>query len=92
MANTYYLTETYYCKACDSPVYFGHKCFVCPECGGQIEQIRNPNYVPKRKHPKKITEDFVYPECGQCVDFPCYREGTWQFNNVCMDLNLKGGK
>lgn len=35
---------------------------------------------------QEIKEGFVFPECEQCVDFPCYREGLWQFNGKCMDL------
>ena len=78
--NSYYLHETYYCKACDTPVYFGHKCLVCPECGGPIERIERHKKI-KRSGPifnesiEKACEFILFlwisdtnQVCGSCKD------------------------
>ena len=30
-------------------------------------------------------EDYVFDECKTCEKFPCYIEGLYQWNGVCMD-------
>ena len=36
-----------------------------------------------------VKEDFQFPECEKCSKFPCYIEGLYQWNGVCLDFDAK---